>query len=101
MGSLSGSIYFFFRRHTIVSGSRPLPGLMSPRCSIALMVLRLADRGRISSSSFNRRRIGLPPSVSIGEVRPSSEGITIVTNGAEEPLTPPVRDEIARAFEGR
>ena len=38
----------FFRRHRIVSGSRPLPGLMSPRCSIALMVLRLADRGRIS-----------------------------------------------------
>jgi len=36
----------------MVSGSRPLPGLMSPRCSIALMVLRLADRGRISSSSF-------------------------------------------------
>ncbi len=25
---------------------------------------------------------------------------TIVTNGAVEPLTPPVRDEIARAFEG-
>jgi hydrogenase maturation factor len=40
------------------------------------------------------------PVVVIGEVRPSSEGITIVTNGAVEPLTPPVRDEIARAFEG-
>jgi hydrogenase maturation factor len=35
----------------------------------------------------------------IGEVRPSSEGITIVTNGAVEPLTLPARDEIARAFE--
>ncbi len=35
----------------------------------------------------------------IGEVRPSSEGITIVTNGTVEPLTPAVRDEIARAFE--
>src|SRR5664280_3004447 len=40
------------------------------------------------------------PVVVIGEVRPSKEGITIVTNGAVEPLTPPVRDEIARAFEG-
>jgi len=45
----TGSYFIFiFRRHTIVSESRPLPGLMSPRCSIALMVLRLADRGRIS-----------------------------------------------------
>jgi hydrogenase maturation factor len=35
----------------------------------------------------------------IGEVRPSSEGITIMTNGNIEPLTPAVRDEIARAFE--
>ncbi len=35
----------------------------------------------------------------IGEVRPSSEGIAIVTNGAVEPLSPPVRDEIARALE--
>ncbi len=40
------------------------------------------------------------PVVMIGEVRPSSEGITIVTNGVVEPLTPAVRDEIARAFEG-
>jgi hydrogenase maturation factor len=42
---------------------------------------------------------GVPAAV-IGEVRPSSEGVTIVTNGAAEPLTPPARDEIARAFEG-
>ncbi len=42
---------------------------------------------------------GVPAAV-IGEVRPSSEGITIVTNGVAEPLTPAVRDEIARAFEG-
>lgn len=35
----------------------------------------------------------------IGEVRPSSESITIVTNGKVAPLTPAVRDEIARAFE--
>jgi len=43
--------------------------------------------------------IGVPVAV-IGELRPSSEGITIVTNGNVEPLTPAVRDEIARAFEG-
>jgi len=36
----------------------------------------------------------------IGEVRPSNEGITIVTNGRVEPLAPAVRDEIARVFEG-
>jgi hydrogenase maturation factor len=36
----------------------------------------------------------------IGEVRPSNEGITIVTNGEVAPLMPAVRDEIARAFEG-
>ena len=35
----------------------------------------------------------------IGEVRPSSEEITIVTNGDIEPLTPASRDETARAFE--
>ena len=35
----------------------------------------------------------------IGEVRPSKEGITIVTNGQVAPLTPAVRDEIARALE--
>ncbi len=40
------------------------------------------------------------PVTTIGEVRPQSEGITIVTNGVTEPLTPPERDEIARAFEG-
>ena len=40
---------------------------------------------------------GVPAAV--GEVRPSSEGITIVTNGAAEALIPPERDEIARAFE--
>jgi hydrogenase maturation factor len=42
---------------------------------------------------------GVPVAV-IGEVRAAAEGITIVTNGAVEPLSPPVRDEIARAFEG-
>jgi hydrogenase expression/formation protein HypE len=42
---------------------------------------------------------GVPVSV-IGEVRPASEGIAMVTNGVAEPLTLPERDEIARAFEG-
>ena len=35
----------------------------------------------------------------IGEVRPSSEGITIMAHGKVEPLTPAGRDEIARAFD--
>jgi hydrogenase expression/formation protein HypE len=39
------------------------------------------------------------PVVVIGEVRPSNEGITMVTNGTVESLTPAIRDEIARAFE--
>ena len=42
---------------------------------------------------------GVPVSI-IGEVRPQSEGVTIVTNGKVEPFTLPVRDEIARALEG-
>jgi hydrogenase maturation factor len=42
---------------------------------------------------------GIPVAV-IGEVRPSSENITIMTNGNIERLTPAVRDEIARALEG-
>ena len=36
----------------------------------------------------------------IGEMRPSNEGITIVTNRQVAPLAPAVRDEIARALEG-
>lgn len=39
------------------------------------------------------------PAAAIGEMRPSGEGVRIVTNGVEEPLTLPERDEIARAFE--
>ncbi len=42
---------------------------------------------------------GIPIAV-IGEVRPSSENITIMTNGNIEPLTPALRDEIARVLEG-
>lgn len=41
---------------------------------------------------------GVPVGV-IGEVRPQSEGMMVVTNGEVQPLTLPVRDEIARAFE--
>ena len=40
------------------------------------------------------------PVAAIGEVRPSIDGLTIVTRGRVEPLIPPARDEIARAFEG-
>jgi hydrogenase expression/formation protein HypE len=42
--------------------------------------------------------VGVPVRV-IGEVRPLSDGLTIVTNGNMQPLTPAVRDEIARVFE--
>jgi hydrogenase expression/formation protein HypE len=42
---------------------------------------------------------GIPVAV-IGEVCPSGGNITIMKNGNIEPLTPAVRDEIARAFEG-
>ena len=40
---------------------------------------------------------GIPASI-IGEVRPASEGVTIAVDGRVEPLAPPERDEIARAF---
>jgi len=40
------------------------------------------------------------PVAAIGEVRPSNDGLTIVTRGSAELLIPPDRDEIARAFEG-
>ena len=49
----------------------PWHDCVRPRGSIALMVLRLADRGRISSLSFNRRRTGLPPSGSVSSWYPS------------------------------
>jgi len=44
------------------------------------------------------QRAGVPVTA-VGEMRPSSEGLTIVTNGAPQPLTPGDGDEIARAFE--
>lgn len=44
-------IYFAFllKRHTRVSGSRPLPRLIRPRSCSAFIVLRLAEAGRITS----------------------------------------------------
>lgn len=39
------------------------------------------------------------PVTAIGEVRSSTEGLTIVADGGADLLTPPTRDEIARAFE--
>ena len=62
----------------------------------ALLVAAAPDRANSVQRAIEAK--GIPVAV-IGEVRPSSEGITIVTNGAVEPFTPPVRDEIARAFE--
>ena len=41
---------------------------------------------------------GVPVST-IGEVRPSGDGMTIVASGSVQALTPPDRDEIARAFQ--
>jgi hypothetical protein len=49
-----------------------LPGLMSPRRSMALTVLRVADRGRKSSLFFNLRRTGLTASKSVSSWYPSS-----------------------------
>ena len=62
----------------------------------ALLVAAAPDRANSVQRAIEAK--GIPVAV-IGEVRPASEGITIATNGAVEPLTPPVRDEIARAFE--
>lgn len=42
----------------IVSGSRALPARIRPRSSSAFTVLRLADAGRTTSSSFTQNRIG-------------------------------------------
>ena len=55
-------------------------------------------RDRTDSVLKTVRATGVPVAV-IGEVRAAAEGITIVTNGAVEPVSPPVRDEIARALE--
>ena len=62
----------------------------------ALLIAVAPDKAESVSTAI--RATGVPVAV-IGEVRPSSEGITMVTNGTVEPLTPAIRDEIARAFE--
>ena len=61
----------------------------------ALLIAVVPDRA--DSVVMAIQAIGVPV-VAIGEVRPLSEGITIVTNGSVKPLTPAVRDEIARAL---
>ena len=63
----------------------------------ALLIVVAPDRADSVLTAV--RATDIPVAV-IGEVRPSSEGITIVTNGNIQPLTPAGRDEIARAFEG-
>jgi hydrogenase maturation factor len=63
----------------------------------ALLIAVAPDR--VDSVLTAIEAIGVRVAV-IGEVRPSTEGITIVTNGTVEPVTPAVRDEIARALEG-
>jgi hydrogenase expression/formation protein HypE len=62
----------------------------------ALVIAVAPDRADSVLTALGARGISVAV---IGEVRPSSEGVTIVTNGKVAPLTPAVRDEIARAFE--
>jgi hypothetical protein len=65
-------LVFVFMRHAILSGSRLLPELIRPRSSRAFTVLRLADAGRTTSSSFKRRKTGSPPSESVSSLYPCS-----------------------------
>ena len=62
----------------------------------ALLIAVAPDRADVVLTAVAAAGV---PVVAIGEVRPATEGITIVTNGNVEPLTPPARDEIARVFE--
>jgi len=59
----------------------------------ALLVAVAPDKASSALTAIEAEGIPVAP---IGEVRPSSEAITIVTNGVVDALTPPVRDEIAR-----
>lgn len=63
----------------------------------ALLIAVAPDRADSVLTALRATGISV---AAIGEVRPSSEGVTILTSGKVAPLTPPVRDEIARAFEG-
>ena len=69
---------------------------LKPSASGALLIAVTPDGTDVVLAAI--QATGVPVTV-IGEVRPPSEGITIVTNGAIELFTPPARDEIARAFE--
>jgi hydrogenase maturation factor len=71
---------------------------LDPLKLIASGALLLAVAPAGTESVLTAIRAAGVPARSIGEVRPSNEGMTIVTRGAEEPLTA-ARDEIARAFE--
>jgi hydrogenase expression/formation protein HypE len=75
-----------------VAGLDPLKLLASG----ALLIVVAPDG--VDSVRSAIKAAGVPVAV-IGEVRPASEGLTIVTNGLAAPLTFPDRDEIARAFE--
>jgi hydrogenase maturation factor HypE len=77
--------------------------LIQPVSFFALEPLRLTASGALlivvakdgaASVLTAIEATGVPVAV-IGEVRPSSEGITIVTNAAVEPLKPPVRNDRA------
>src|SRR5262249_27226224 len=61
-----------FKRHTMVSRSRLLPGRIRPRCSNAFTVLAFASGGRSISLSLRRRKTGLPPSESVSSWYPFS-----------------------------
>ena len=79
--ALARDFTFFLRLHTIASGSCPFAGFISLRSSMALIVLRLTETGRIDIVIFqttqNRvsaQRIGLKlitvaPCVQAGPVR--------------------------------
>jgi len=77
---------------------RPLA--LDPLKLIASGALLIAVAPAGADAVLSAIRAAGVPVTAIGEVRPSNEGITIMTSGVVEPLTPPARDEIARAFEG-
>ncbi len=72
---------------------------LDPLKLIASGALLLAVAPRAADSVIAAIETAGVPVVVIGEVCSADKGITIVTNGVAEPLTPPARDEIARAFE--
>jgi hydrogenase maturation factor len=72
---------------------------LDPLRLIASGALLIAVSANGTNAVMNAiQALGIPVTV-IGEVRPSSEGLTLLTDGVVETLTLPARDEIARAFE--